>query len=111
MAVACLEGFFAYSNLRCLVRNYYWIDLSANGTVRSPADSSLLVLGMAGYFAAVSKAPLTGMILVTEMVGDLKPLMAIAVVTFVAYLVMDLLNGQPIYEAMLEKWLSNTQQI
>ncbi|HEL0560299.1 TPA: ClC family H(+)/Cl(-) exchange transporter [Streptococcus equi subsp. zooepidemicus] len=62
-----------------------------------------LVLGMAGYFAAVSKAPLTGMILVTEMVGDLKPLMAIAVVTFVAYLVMDLLNGQPIYEAMLEK--------
>lgn len=43
------------------------------------------------------------MILVTEMVGDLKPLMAIAVVTFVSYLVMDLLNGQPIYEAMLDK--------
>ncbi|MGT2935661.1 ClC family H(+)/Cl(-) exchange transporter [Streptococcus castoreus] len=62
-----------------------------------------LVLGMAGYFAAISKAPLTGMILVTEMVGDLKPLMAIAVVTFVSYLVMDLWNGQPIYEAMLEK--------
>lgn len=62
-----------------------------------------LVLGMAGYFAAISKAPLTGMILVTEMVGDLKPLMAIAVVTFVSYLVMDLLNGQPIYEAMLDK--------
>lgn len=62
-----------------------------------------IVLGMAGYFAAISKAPLTGMILVTEMVGDLKPLMAIAVVTFVAYVVMDLLNGQPIYEAMLEK--------
>lgn len=65
--------------------------------------SLFLILGMAGYFAAISKAPLTGMILVTEMVGDLKPLMAIAVVTFVSYLVMDLLNGQPIYEAMLDK--------
>lgn len=29
--------------------------------------------------------------------------MAIAVVTFVAYLIMDLLKGAPIYEAMLEK--------
>ncbi|MGT2932624.1 ClC family H(+)/Cl(-) exchange transporter [Streptococcus catagoni] len=62
-----------------------------------------IVLGMAGYFSAISKAPLTGMILVTEMVGDLKSLMSIAVVTLVAYLVMDLLEGEPIYEAMLEK--------
>ncbi|VTS14184.1 ClC family H(+)/Cl(-) exchange transporter [Streptococcus pseudoporcinus] len=62
-----------------------------------------IVLGMAGYFAAISKAPLTGMLLVTEMVGDLKPLMAIAVVTFVAYFLMDLLKGAPIYEAMLEE--------
>ena len=29
-----------------------------------------IILGMAGYFGAVSKAPLTAMILVTEMVGD-----------------------------------------
>lgn len=62
-----------------------------------------IILGMAGYFSAVSKAPLTAMILVTEMVGDLKPLMPIAVVTFVAYMVIDLLGGQPIYEAILEK--------
>ena len=32
-----------------------------------------IILGMAGYFGAVSKAPLTAMILVTEMVGDLHP--------------------------------------
>ncbi|MBF0818484.1 ClC family H(+)/Cl(-) exchange transporter [Streptococcus acidominimus] len=62
-----------------------------------------IVLGMAGYFGAISKAPLTAMILVTEMVGDLKQLMAIGVVTLVAYIVMDLLKGEPIYEAMLAK--------
>ena len=40
-----------------------------------------IILGMAGYFGAVSKAPLTAMILVTEMVGDLHQLMTIGVVT------------------------------
>jgi len=58
---------------------------------------------MAGYFGAISKAPLTAMILVTEMVGDFRQLMTIAVVTLVAYIVMDLLKGEPIYEAMLAK--------
>ncbi|MCS4487712.1 ClC family H(+)/Cl(-) exchange transporter [Streptococcus sciuri] len=62
-----------------------------------------VTLGMAGYFGAVSKAPLTAMILVTEMVGDLRQLMALGIVTLVAYLVMDLLKGEPIYEAMLDK--------
>ena len=49
-----------------------------------------IILGMAGYFGAVSKAPPTAMILVTEMVGDLHQLMTIGVVTLIAYLVMDL---------------------
>ena len=64
-------------------------------------------LGMAGYFGAISKAPLTAMILVTEMVGDLKQLMAIGIVTMVSYIVMDLLKGEPIYEAMLAKMTFN----
>lgn len=64
-----------------------------------------LVLGMAGFFGAVSKAPLTAIILVTEMVGDLHQLMAMGVVTMSAYLIMDLLKGEPIYEALLEKLL------
>lgn len=63
--------------------------------------SLFVVLGMAGYFGAISKAPLTAMILVTEMVGDFHQLMTIAVVTLVAYIVMDLLKGEPIYEALL----------
>ena len=48
-----------------------------------------IILGMAGYFGAVSKAPLTAMILVTEMVGNLNQLMTIGVVTLIAYLIMD----------------------
>ena len=43
------------------------------------------------------------MFLVTEMVGDFRQLMTIAVVTLVAYIAMDLLKGEPIYEVLLAK--------
>ncbi|WP_049618242.1 ClC family H(+)/Cl(-) exchange transporter [Streptococcus sp. X13SY08] len=64
-----------------------------------------IILGMAGFFSAISKAPLTAMILVTEMVGDLTQLMVIGLVALTSYVVMDLLKGAPVYEAMLEKLL------
>ena len=67
-----------------------------------------IILGMSGYFGAISKAPLTAMILVTEMVGDIRNLMPLGLVTLVAYIVMDLLKGAPIYEAMLEKMLPDS---
>ena len=64
-----------------------------------------IILGMSGYFGAISKAPLTAMILVTEMVGDIRNLMPLGLVTLMAYIAMDLLKGAPVYEAMLEKML------
>ena len=64
-----------------------------------------IILGMSGYFGAISKAPLTAMILVTEMVGDIRNLMPIAIVTLTSYIIMDLLGGAPVYEAMLERML------
>lgn len=75
------------------------------GLVQTSQLTLFIVLGMAGYFGAVSKAPLTAMILVTEMVGDLSQLMTIGLVVLVAYLTMDLFGGEPIYEAMLAKML------
>lgn len=39
-----------------------------------------IVLGMAGFFSTISKAPLTAIILVTEMVGSLNQLMVIGLV-------------------------------
>ena len=39
------------------------------------------------------------------MVGDIRNLMPLGLVTLVAYIIMDLLKGAPVYEAMLEKML------
>lgn len=41
----------------------------------------------------------------TEMVGDIRNLMPLGLVTLVSYIIMDLLKGTPVYEAMLEKML------
>lgn len=75
------------------------------GLIQENQLTMFIVLGMTGFFAAISKAPLTAMILVTEMVGDLSQLMVIGLVAISAYVVMDLLGGAPIYEAMLENML------
>ena len=78
--------------------------------VRTALVGIFIILGMAGYFGAVSKAPLTAMILVTEMVGDLHQLMTIGVVTLIAYLVMDFMGGEPVYEAMLHNLIAHEQE-
>ncbi|WP_225426427.1 ClC family H(+)/Cl(-) exchange transporter [Lacticaseibacillus saniviri] len=64
---------------------------------------NFVIFAMAGYFAAIGKAPFTAILLVTEMVGNLKLLMPLAVVALIAYLVLDGLHGDPIYEALLAK--------
>ncbi|MDE3279178.1 TrkA C-terminal domain-containing protein, partial [Lacticaseibacillus paracasei] len=51
----------------------------------------------------IGKAPFTAILLVTEMVGNLTHLMPLAVLSLTAYLVVDLLGGAPIYEALLEQ--------
>jgi H+/Cl- antiporter ClcA len=62
-----------------------------------------VIISMAGYFTAIGKAPLTAIILVTEMVGSLNHLMPLGLAALVAYVVNDLLGGNPIYESLLER--------
>lgn len=67
--------------------------------------SSFIIMGMAGYFAAISKAPFTAILLITEMVGTLSHLLGLAVVSLIAYGVLDMLNGKPVYYSMLQQLL------
>lgn len=68
--------------------------------------SSFTILAMAGYFTAVVRAPITGIILITEMTGSFNHLLSLAIVSIVAYIIADLLGSTPIYEALLEKILN-----
>lgn len=71
---------------------------------------NFVVIGMAGYFACIGKVPFTAIILVFEMVGSVTHILPLAFVSLVAYLVVDLLNGAPIYESLLARLLQQNQQ-
>ena len=64
---------------------------------------SFVFFAMAGYFAAIGKAPLTALLLVTEMVGGLNQLMPPGICTLVAYIVAEFLKMDPIYEVLAER--------
>lgn len=67
---------------------------------------SLIILAMAGYFTAIVKAPITGIILITEMTGSFSNLLPTGMVCLTAYVVAELFRSKPIYEALLDRLLS-----
>ncbi|MGP1471805.1 MAG: ClC family H(+)/Cl(-) exchange transporter [Schwartzia sp. (in: firmicutes)] len=72
---------------------------------------NFIVFGMAGYFAAVVRSPVTGSILVMEMTGSFEHLLALIFVSLAAYLTADFLKGQPVYDALLLRSLRRERQI
>jgi H+/Cl- antiporter ClcA len=67
--------------------------------------NNFIILAMAGYFAAIVRAPITGIVLIAEMTGTLKHLLPLAIVAMVAYYVAYLLKSSPIYESLLDNLL------
>jgi chloride channel protein, CIC family len=68
-----------------------------------PEPAVFAVVGMAAYFTAIVRAPLTGIVLIVEMTGDYQQMLPLLVACFCAYAVAELLNDLPIYEALLER--------
>jgi CIC family chloride channel protein len=73
----------------------------APGIVPQPAVFA--VVGMAAYFTAIVRAPLTGIVLIVEMTGNYRQMLPLLVACFCAYAVAELLKDLPIYEALLER--------
>ena len=70
--------------------------------------SIFVILGMAGYFAAIVRAPITGIILISEMTGTLSNLLSLSLVSLTAYLTAELLGGMPVYEQLLQRMLQGS---
>ena len=69
------------------------------------ATANFVILGMAGLFSAIVRAPVTGIILISEMTGSLSQLLTLSLVSLAAYLVADLLHSKPVYDLLLERLL------
>ncbi|MGN0528011.1 MAG: ClC family H(+)/Cl(-) exchange transporter [Eubacterium sp.] len=59
-----------------------------------------VVIGMAGFFASTVKSPITGIVLVFELTGNMSNLLPLATVSLISYAVSNLIGSQPIYEAL-----------
>lgn len=55
--------------------------------------NNFIILAMAGYFTAIVRAPITGIVLVSEMSGSLSHLLSLATVSIVAYVVAEALKS------------------
>jgi uncharacterized transporter YbjL len=66
---------------------------------------NFIILAMAGYFSAIVKSPITGSILITEMTGSFTHLLPIAMISLISYIIADIVNSKPVYEALLERIL------
>lgn len=66
------------------------------------------VLGMAGFFSAVVRAPITGTILILEMTGAYDLLLPIMVVSIISYGIPIFFGDEPIYEALLKRSLKGS---
>lgn len=81
-----------------------------------PQPAVFAVVGMAAYFTAIVRAPLTGVVLILEMTGNYEQMLPLLASCFCAYAVAEYMKDPPIYEALLERDLlrggssSNQQQ-
>lgn len=71
---------------------------------------NFVALGMAGYFTAVVKAPITGTILISEMTGSFQHLLSLILVTLIAQVITDLMNSKPIYDDLMDRMLEEKAQ-
>lgn len=78
-----------------------WGSLSFYG-----AAPSFAIIGMAAYFVAIVRAPLTGIVLIVEMTGRYQHMLPLLVATMVAYTVAEALGVMPVYEMLLERDLA-----
>ncbi len=75
-----------------------------------PLPAVFAVVGMAAYFTAIVRTPLTGIMLIVEMTGNYNQMLPLLVSCFCAYAVAELLKDLPIYEALLQRDLKRGGQ-
>lgn len=64
-----------------------------------------IIISMAGFFAATVRSPITGVVLLAEMSGSTESLVAMIIVSLIAYVVPTLLGNEPIYESLYDRLL------
>ena len=71
--------------------------------INSQYIEAFVVLAMAGYFAAIVHAPVTGVVLITEMTSDFRTLLPMVMVSLIAYVISEAMGTEPIYTQLMNR--------
>lgn len=71
----------------------------------APHPTAFAVVGMAAFFTAVVRVPVTGIVLVTEMTASFTLLLPMLAACFAAMVVPTLLRNAPIYDVLRQRTL------
>lgn len=89
-----------------ILGNIYGTFLADLGIIPVDMIYALSLIAMAGHFSAIVRTPITAIILILEMTGGaFSNILALAVVSFVAYLVAEIFKSKPFYEDLYERLL------
>lgn len=75
------------------------------------APEGFAVVGMAALFSGIVQAPVTGIVLVTEMTAAFTTLLPMLAACFASMLVAHLLRTTPIYDSLLERLIREARAI
>lgn len=71
---------------------------------------NFVIIAMAGVLTSVVRSPILSILLVTEMTGSFSHILALSLVSIIAYLVAESLHSKPIYESLLDRLLDRKEK-
>lgn len=92
-----------------LVGSVFALACSAVGGPDIAYYPNFMALGIAGLFAAVVRAPVTGVVLVFELTGSLDAMLSVSLASILAYMAANLTKTDPFYEHLLTAQLGVAQ--
>ena len=67
--------------------------------------TNLVIIAMAAFFSAIVRAPVTGIVLISELTGSFSHLLSLSTAALVAYVVAEALRSKPFFEHLTERFL------
>ncbi len=71
---------------------------------------TFVVLAMGGFFSAVARAPLTGMVLMLELTGSINQLLPLAFISLVAFVIASILEPTPLSNNLRDQLIKKEEQ-
>jgi H+/Cl- antiporter ClcA len=85
--------------------------LAVCGLIPDGQVHSFMILGIAAFFTAVIKAPLTGMILILELSGTINHLGTLVPVCLASFIVSELIESRSVNEVLTERLLAQKKPL